>query len=548
MKKKICAKMAKKIFNLWTAGLILLFFAYLFINILVLNKDSIYPLYDSWGIVERAYIWAHMMSEGSFQFPQNFQLFTIGQPGVSPLLSLLLTLNILIFGGNIDVIMYTNMLFLAILIYSLYNLGKIMSDRLTGFISVVVCLSFPAVFGMSRTMWCEFPLMCVMTLSYYFLFKTDYFQNKKYSFLWVITMACGLFIKFTLPLYIFFPVFIYIVKSFLERKDRKQLIAMLLKCALLLFLVAGLWYMLSFYIILESRLQMFSGMHADLLINIQRLYSCLCNLCIYPIFFFLFIASLVFMLFKPRFESYIIILGVLIPMIILVIVPEGSGFNSNRYFIPILPLIALCIGNLIALSNNKTVKHIIFFILIILSCTQFLLVNLGLGGILLFSKSRFEHIFEPILEQGKTVPFVSKMDTNKILYLLKHKKTQKIASILFLGDFPNLESFLRLTSLKALEPIYVESPIPNIKGFEPQDIYDNPKMLDHAEFILTLDDGWQDNEDSDFHFLLLIPKTMAAFNNRRNYYKRIGTFKDNLGLKIVLFQKIQDINSSRTTS
>jgi len=516
----------------WVIGLILLFILYFLVNSYVLHKDNFSPVCDSANTILSAF-----RAASSITSSHIVDLHSISHD-MSPLLSFLLMLNILVFGGNIDILMHTNLLFLVILMYSLYNLGKRIGDKSLGFAAVVVCLSFPAVFGMSRIMWHEFPLMCIMTLSYYLLFKTDYFKNTKYSFLWALTIACGFLIKFTLPIYIFVPVLIYIIKSFLEKGNRKQLVTRLLLCFLIVLSITGWWVLLHANVLIKSRWDMVLGVPVNLFDRIRDAYLFLCCRCVYPPFFLLFIVSFPLLLRKPMFEKSIIMIGTFVPIAIFLIAPHASGFGSSRYFVPILPLIALSIANLIFLFTSKFSRCFVLLVLIILCAVQFLFLNMGIVKPIIIPEDVLNDTVEAIIAQGKIVPYISKIDPNEILDILNTRKTQKEISILFLGDFTYVDTSMQIQALKKGYQLSLFTPVQQIKGGSQQSVLDDPKLLDNAEFIFVVEnDKYSAEYLHDIHGEYCIPYIIASFNQKRDNYTNIANFTGKADAKIALFQK-----------
>ncbi len=527
---------AKNTKNKWLLGLIFIFFLHLFTNIWVLHKDNIYPLYLGLGSIEEAHKLIHSVSEGRIQ-----ELFNNPSVENPPFMNYFLMFTMFCFGKNPDMIMHTNMFFLIILIYALYNFGKKIGDESTGFISVIICLSFPSVFGMSRIMWNEYPLMCVSVLSCYLLFNTDYFRNKKYSFLWSFSLACGLLIRFVLPIYIIAPVSFYIIKAFMVRSDYRQLIKRLIFCFFVIFLFSGWWYIFNGKNTIASRLLLFEGVNLDLLANIARMLYFLCHNNIYLPLLTLFIISLPLLLVKCTVEKFIIMLGVVAPLALFIIAPGGSGFASNRYFIPILPFIALSISSAIFLINKKFLKIFVNIILAIFCLTQFILVNIGLGDILRFSSDLTTETDEFIIcEQGKIKSYSSAINPDDVLNAINREKKEELSSLLFLGDFPNIESFFRFQYIKGNKDIDVISYLWQIKAHPSlQNTLDNSLIVDKAEFVLALTGKQSKLEDArHIYSTRYIPKMISFFESKKSEYKKLISFKDKFGIEAALFHKV----------
>jgi len=245
------------------------------------------------------------------------------------------------------------------------------------------------------------------------------------------------------------------------------------------------------------------------------------------------------LLLRPTFEKLIIMIGIFVPIAIFFVAPHASGFDSSRYFLPILPLIALSISNLISLSRNKLSQHLIFFTLIVLSCTQFLLVNFGFGDALRLSGNEFKNTTQAIVAQGKIVPYISKIDANEIFNLLNTRKIQKETSILLLGDFTYIESCLRIERTRSAKHIKIIASVGPIMGGVPQDMLDKARSLDSVEFVLALDESCLNSEEANaMYHIKYISETVLAFYMKRGDYRKIAVFQDEFDNKIALFQRI----------
>jgi len=526
----------RKIKDKWAVGLLLVFLMHLLVNVWVLHEDNIYPLYTSMGITHTGYRLADNIRNGEIS---DLLRLPCGQD--PPLIKYLLMVNILLFGGSLDMIMHTNMLFLIILIYAVYNLGKRIGNKFSGFLSVIICLSLPAVFGTSRIMRSEYPLMCVMALSYYLLFKTEYFRNKKYSFFWALSIACGLLIRFTLPIYITIPVLLYIVKAFMVRDDYKHLIQRLLFCLFIVLALSSWWYLSCMKCIMADRLELLGNGRINIPDNLRRGYNLLCNRGMYFPLFAIFIITLPLLLVKCKLEKFIIFTAIIAPLLIFIFSPDDAGFGSNRYFTPILPLAGLSIGTVVSLVNKKILQFFIGTGLIMLSFAQFILANIGLGYILKgpvkypdeIEKTRFI-----IVEQGKVKPYISK-NPQDLLYLINKEKKGSSTCLLLLGDFQNTESFFRIEKVRKNTQIDIIAPVPGIMGNPNlQDLSDNPQLVDKSEFVIALSEEGQKYKDvRSIYFTGYIPKMISYFESKKNGYKKIASLKDKLRIEFALFQK-----------
>lgn len=527
--------------NKWVLCLAAIFFIHLFTNIRVLHKDNIYPLYNSGRFIEVGYRMARDVS--------NYRIPHSTYPGANPpqenppLIEYLLMLNVLLFGGDIDMMMHTNLLFLLILIWSLYKIGERIAGQSIGLLSVIICLSFPVVFGMSRIMWREYPLMCAIILSYYLLFKTEYFRNTKYSLLWSFSLGCGLLIRWTLPIYIVIPVLTYIIKAFVVRGDKLRLIRTLTCCLFIILFLISWWYVPNTKRIIIDNMNCVAKGDMEFSSKLIHLIKCLCNKSMYfPMFLFFVIATPLALL-RFRFEKLIIIFGIISPLLAYFIFATNvGGFVSNRYFLPILPMAALIIANAISLVNKKAL-YIFTYLAVVLVCfVQFGLINAGLGRILkgpCIIKSDLENsILSIITEEGKVRPYISETDPKEIFNLMDRKKTKEPVSLLLAGNFQEVEAFCRIEPARGKRQIKWYSPVPIIMGNPNLKEWDSPQILDKVEFVLTSNkDEDKKEQTKGIYGLGYIPKILASFEKRQNEYEEIGSFNGQDGIEMILFKR-----------
>lgn len=231
-------------------------------------------------------------------------------------------------------------------------------------------------------------------------------------------------------------------------------------------------------------------------------------------------------------------IGTFVPIAIFLIAPHASGFGSSRYFVPILPLIALSIANLIFLFTSKFSRCFVLLVLIILCAVQFLFLNMGIVKPIIIPEDVLNDTVEAIIAQGKIVPYISKIDPNEILDILNTRKTQKEISILFLGDFTYVDTSMQIQALKKGYQLSLFTPVQQIKGGSQQSVLDDPKLLDNAEFIFVVEnDKYSAEYLHDIHGEYCIPYIIASFNQKRDNYTNIANFTGKADAKIALFQK-----------
>lgn len=101
-----------------------------------------------------------------------------------------------------------NIIYLGILLFSVYGIGKILFDKRTAVLSVLIIGMYTYLMNMRRTYLLDFALVSIVALSVYFLLKTDRFRDLKYSIAFGAAAGLALLIKWPAVFFIAGP-FIY---------------------------------------------------------------------------------------------------------------------------------------------------------------------------------------------------------------------------------------------------------------------------------------------------------------------------------------------------
>jgi 4-amino-4-deoxy-L-arabinose transferase-like glycosyltransferase len=118
-----------------------------------------------------------------------------------------------IFGLSPDVAVMTNIIFLIILLFSVYGIGKYMFSREAGLLAALLISFFPIVHGLSRSFLNDFPLTAMVALSIFLMLKTENFTNKRNSIFFGVSMGLGVMTKDIYPVFLIGPLIYYMYKS-----------------------------------------------------------------------------------------------------------------------------------------------------------------------------------------------------------------------------------------------------------------------------------------------------------------------------------------------
>jgi 4-amino-4-deoxy-L-arabinose transferase-like glycosyltransferase len=100
-----------------------------------------------------------------------------------------------LFGISTDVALMSNIVYLAILLYSVYGIGHQLFSRKTGVLAAFLVSFYPVLFGISRLSYVDYALTAMVALAIYLLLRTDGFRHRHWSLLLGLGMGSGLLTK-----------------------------------------------------------------------------------------------------------------------------------------------------------------------------------------------------------------------------------------------------------------------------------------------------------------------------------------------------------------
>ena len=98
-------------------------------------------------------------------------------------------------GISTDVALMSNIVYLAILLCSVYGIGRILFSRKVGVLAAFLVSFYPVLFGISRLSYVDYALTAVVALAMYLLLRTDGFRHRHWSLIFGLGMGLGLLTK-----------------------------------------------------------------------------------------------------------------------------------------------------------------------------------------------------------------------------------------------------------------------------------------------------------------------------------------------------------------
>ena len=148
----------------------------------------------------------------------------------------------LIFGRNGDAITYSNVIWITILVFSVYKLSRIYFSKIASTCSVLFILAVPMVVGQMREFQTDMPLTASFALFLYFLLKSDLLSNKKTNFYLGIAIGIGMVTKWSFAFFAGPAFLVYFIAALLKSTDKKTIIKNTLSIIGVSLLVFGPWY------------------------------------------------------------------------------------------------------------------------------------------------------------------------------------------------------------------------------------------------------------------------------------------------------------------
>lgn len=181
------------------------------INYIWFKKDTLPPGWDQSGHLILSLKYIHVLTTPSLDVIPRLISVSNYYP---PLFHISASPFYLLFGTSDDVACMSTIIFLGILIFSTYGIGKYIYNRNTGLLSAFLVSMYPIIFGENREYLIDIPVVALVALSIYVLLLTNNFKNKRYSIVFGITLGLGMLTKWTFIFFVIGPFCYVLFRSF----------------------------------------------------------------------------------------------------------------------------------------------------------------------------------------------------------------------------------------------------------------------------------------------------------------------------------------------
>jgi hypothetical protein len=149
-----------------------------------------------------------------------------------------------VFGTAIWVAILSNSVFLAILVFATYGIGKTLWSRRVGLLSALVVVTSPLFVGQLKWYMLDAPLAAMVALALYFLIGSDSFADRRSSLLLGVACGLGMLTKWSFPFFVLLPVIVAVAAGAVGAR-RERSAARLLNmggAGLLALALTAVWY------------------------------------------------------------------------------------------------------------------------------------------------------------------------------------------------------------------------------------------------------------------------------------------------------------------
>ncbi|MDP2924109.1 MAG: glycosyltransferase family 39 protein [Candidatus Omnitrophota bacterium] len=478
-----------------------------------------------------------------------------------------------IIGINYDKgVMINNIIFLPILVFSAFGIGKKMFNKQVGLLAAFLLTMYPIIFNQLKLYMLELPAVAMVSLSIYILLRTNNFRNLRYSILFGMVLSLSILTHYKTLFFIIVPLLVvvfYILLDVLtffkpirwhkavspQTSNKKSLMLRGFNLGISLIIFMGLLLPYLSSIMSKASFERKTYLYvtpSDLPINnlgfwsrgmVSTLWYFKTLIEVQISFFFLviFIIGLYFSLkyFKNKRPILFLLFWLIAPFILITYIFRpviGYYFNwsSPRYTMPILVPIALISSAGIMKIYNKKIKFTVIITIILIGIIQFFAVSFGIN--LLPSKIKVElPIFKrsnllphdillfnqeiPIPSAYYSHPTIEKPYYKEILDIINNTRPKdKRIKITVIPDIAPLWGYLQYRTYIENLPFDILCDAVNIYYWYPVDFRE---LILDPDYIITKEGGWL----SDFYLIGEIDKAMRYFYLHKEKFALIKEIK-----------------------
>ncbi len=299
-------------------------------------------------------------------------LFISSSDSQYPPLFYFLTASFNLFLGDPSLVItrMANMFYFALLVISVYSIGRQIFSPGCGLISAFLVSFYPAVAGYSRQYGLDFPLTCMIAFCIYCLLRTRYFSDLYRSVVFGAAAGLAILTKGQALLFLIVPVIYALIAGIAGSSGKKRVLpfAGFLFAAAVAAALSGIWWLPRFNLLVDKLIQWtfvsFSGhpvpenlrsvmalkrFSPDWLLSYA--YFSLNN--ISPVLFCLFVLGWTGFRTSRNNDKYLLLVWLAASYAIL----TGLEIKCDRFFMPAFPAMAIVSGSFFEQFKSRPLRH-----------------------------------------------------------------------------------------------------------------------------------------------------------------------------------------------
>jgi 4-amino-4-deoxy-L-arabinose transferase-like glycosyltransferase len=310
------------------------------VNVWWLKIDTRPPVYDTAG---HAMATLRLAEAPFLTHPLTALKLVLGIDPYPPFVYLVSLPFAYLLGTTVDAFLGSHAIFMAILLFATYALGRRLDQPRTGVMAAFLVGMYPILYGLSRHYLLDIPLVAMVTLAICCLVYSEDFRRPVPSALFGVSLGLGMLTKWTFAIFISAPFLISLIvmlTRYSPNRLRNGWLSVLLGC-----LIAGPWYLCQLAN-LQSFLnigRVYAALEGDPSVTLWKAWTyyadALINHQIFLPFAALFVVGLVLLLARcrPDRSLWVLLAWLVVPYLVF------SGFVNKdvRYVLPYLPAVAL---------------------------------------------------------------------------------------------------------------------------------------------------------------------------------------------------------------
>ncbi len=396
--------------NIHPLSVFLIFCIISILDIYYVFRDTLPPSWDQSLHMQLSLIYYNLIKSGMFSeiakvsnyYPPFFHLS--GTPMYA------------FFGTSEDVARLSNLIYLFILLFSTYGIGRILFNKNTGVLATAIIAMYPILIRIQRDYLIDFALTSVIALTIYFLLKTEGFTKMNYSIAFGLSWGAAELMKWPAVFFIVGPVMYIFYQMYNDKKcpvcgsektsirdgfryfcstkhmDKysktkknvgySKVILNIAIAVIIAFSMAGWWYFPNFDQVYKNLMEqqtvnaVAEGNPEVLTFDSLKLYVLtIFQDQIFLFFGILFVAGIIYLYFnkKSTNQKLFLFLSIFIPYIVFTL----TRLKNTRYTLPLVIFFAIISAFWIININSKKSRTAILLILFIIGSLQLSTMTFG---------------------------------------------------------------------------------------------------------------------------------------------------------------------------